>query len=151
MLLINVNYEVTHRKYENDWLFVCLPDCWHGCLGACTCTSIEVSLAEQFKSILGLHPHRSTAAFSQGLRSLRLLPPLPHLLPSLLPLSFLFSCQDCNQAFSLWPQPAPPLPTQKATNRLNYERNEGLKEKEANRVWETVIKNVALYADRTQV
>lgn len=45
----------------------------------------------------------------------------------------------------------PPPPTQKATNRLNYERNEGLKEKEANGVWETVIKNVALYADRTQV
>lgn len=45
----------------------------------------------------------------------------------------------------------PPLPTQKATNRLNYERNEGLKEKEASRVWETVIKNSALYADRTQV
>lgn len=53
-------------------------------------------------------PARCTAAFSQGLRSLHPLPPLPHSLPSLLPLSFLFSCQDCNQAFSLWPRPNPP-------------------------------------------
>lgn len=51
---------------------------------------------------------------------------------------------------SLHPPP-PTQPNPKATNRLNYERNEGLKEKEASRVWETIIRNSALCADRTQV
>lgn len=84
-------------------------------------------------------PVRSTAAFSQGLRSLH--PLSSPSLPSLLALSFLFSCQDCNQAFSLWPGPTP-LPAQKATNRLNYERCEGQRQKESSGVWEIVIKTV---------
>lgn len=77
-------------------------------------------LRSVFPSPLRAHrastPARSTAAFSQGLRSLHSLPSPS--LPSFLPLSFLFSCQDCNQAFSLWPGPTPPCPKSHQQTKL---------------------------------
>lgn len=132
-------------------------------LSASTCGCAEVSLPRAIeKARRAFTPACTTAAFSQGPKSLHLLlPPLPHPLPSLLPLSFLFSCQDCNQAFSLWPGPSPPpappphspplsQTPKKATNRLNYERNEGQRHEEGSWVWTTVIKNGALRGDRAQ-
>lgn len=99
----------------------------------------SVSLSH-LKAHRAFTPAHSTAAFSQGLKSLHLLPPLPH--PSC-PSAFcslartVIKPSACGQGLPPRHPPTPsfsPLPAQKATNRLNYERNEGQRQKEASGV-----------------
>lgn len=86
-------------------------------------------------------PACSTAAFSQGLRSFHLLPPLPHPFHPSCPSAFCSLARTVIKP-SACGQGLPPPHPEKATNRLNYERNEGQRQKEASGVWEIVIKTV---------
>lgn len=122
-------------------------------LSTSTCGCAEVSLPRAIqKAHRAFTPACTTAAFSQGPKSL-------HLLPPPFPIPFHPSCPSafCSLARTVikpsacgqgrGPPPPPPLPSsfsnpEKATNRLNYERNEGQRHKEGSWVWTTVIKTV---------
>lgn len=120
-------------------------------LSTSTCGCAEVSLLRAIqKARRAFTPACTTAAFSQGPKSL-------HLLPPPFPIPFHPSCPSafcslartvikpsaCGQGRAPSPLPSSFSNPEKATNRLNYERNEGQRHKEGSWVWTTVIKTVS--------
>lgn len=145
--LINMNYQVDSNKESTGSIKVI--NCWVVCQA-----NVDVLALPR---VAGLR-----SVFLSHLKAHRAFNPAPQLLlvrawgPSISPLPFLIPFHpSCPSAFCSLARtvikpsacgqglpPVPPSQPRKATNRLNYERNEGQRQKEASGVWEIVIKTL---------